>query len=324
MKRALRISLLLVLGAALAGGGALAWRFTHRPGAGAAFPVAPAAAPGAAGITATWLGVSGVLLSDGTTRLLVDPYFSRPRGWGPLLRNAPIAPDTAAISAGLRRIGAESAAAVLVSHSHFDHALDAGAVAQASGAMLVGSTSTANIGRGAGVPESRLRVALPGAELRFGDFAVTFIESRHAGATGGAPTGDITAPLAPPARYGDYRQGGTWSIVVAHPRGRILLHGSAGYAPGALRGHRAEAVFLGVALVDTLDDYLRETVDAVGASRVFATHWDDFTVPLDAAPPPLPFGVNLPRLFAEVARLRPGLTLRMLPPWQPVLLFAAS
>lgn len=283
--------------------------------------VAPA--PGAGALTATWLGVTALLLSDGSSRVLIDPYFTRTHGLLHLLRNGEIAPDEAAVREGLRRAGIERLDAVLVSHSHFDHALDAGLVARVTGARLLGSPSTLNIGRGAGLPESQLRVMQDGDSARFGALVATFVRSRHAGATGGAPTGDIAGPLAR-GRYLDYKQGGTYSILVEHPQGRVLHHGSAGFAPGALKGREAEVVFLGVALIDDLPAYLAEAVDAVGAKRVVPVHWDDFTRPLDEPLRPLPVVVRLDRFFADMQRLRPGVAVQTLELNRPAALFPVA
>jgi L-ascorbate metabolism protein UlaG (beta-lactamase superfamily) len=213
---------------------------------------------------------------------------------------------------------------VLVSHSHYDHAMDAGVVARLTGAPLLGSTSTAYIGRGSGVPATQLRVVRPGQALRYGPFTITFIRSKHAGATGGTPVGDIDQPLRPPARYLDYKQGGTYSILIEHPLGTVLHHGSAGYVAGALAGRKADVVFLGIAIRGNMQDYLREVVDAVGASRVIPTHWDDFTLPLDQPLEPFPVGIRLNGFFDDMASLRPGIKVQTLEPGHRVVLFPAK
>ncbi|MFA5938470.1 MAG: MBL fold metallo-hydrolase [Sinimarinibacterium sp.] len=262
----------------------------------------PAVAP--TEMTATWFGTTAVLLRAGDDALMIDPFFTRPPGLWPLLRNAEIAPDQALIERWLKKAGVTQLQAVLVSHSHYDHALDAGVVARLTGAKLIGSSSTASIGRGAGLAEDRILVAAPEQPISLGPFTVRFIESRHAGATGGAPTGDITAPLIPPAHYLDYRQGGTWSILVEHAGGTVLHHGSAGFVPGALRGYRADMVVLGAALVDDAEAYLRQTVDAVAAQRVMLTHWDDFTRGLERPLRPMPVVVDLAELLTALDRRR--------------------
>lgn len=271
-------------------------------------------------LRATWLGVTGLLLDDGAHAVIIDPFFTRPPGLLSLALNRTIEPNETLILEWLQRLKVKRLDAVLVSHSHYDHAMDAGVVARFTGAKLVGSRSTLNIGRGAGLDEDHLVLA-PKETLAFGDFRVTFVESAHAGATGGKPLGEITEPLVPPAHYLDYKLGGTYSILVAHPQGKILHHGTAGYIPGALEGQHADVAFLGVALIDKMDPYLRETVDAVGASRVVPVHWDDFTKPLHDGLVPIPFLVHLDDFFADMRRLRPSLQVQTMLPERTVLLF---
>lgn len=281
-------------------------------------------APAAGTLAASWYGVTALLLSDGEHAVFVDPFFSRPPGLLNMLRNARIAPDEALIADWLKRAGVTKLDAVLVSHSHFDHGMDAGVVARLTGAKLMGSESTLNIGRGAGLPETQLQLARSGEPVLFGPFEVMFVTSKHAGATGGEPTGDITAPLVPPVPYLEYKQGGAWSILISHPQGRVLHHGSAGFVPGALKGKQADVAFLGVAIVDDLAGYLAEVVDPVGARTVIPMHWDDFTRPLSEPLKPLPLLVRLDRFFAGMDELRPQLAVRTLDLGQPVALGASA
>jgi len=318
--RALRAAGIFAAGLVAAAAVVLTLIWQWRPGLEAYAARAYTAPPAAGALTARWLGVTAVLLSDGAHAVLVDPFFTRPRGFWRLLLNRPIAPDEALIQDWLARAGVTRLDAVLVSHSHYDHAMDAGVVARLTGATLMGSASTLSIGRGAGLPDAQLQ-ALNFGPVSFGPFQVTFIESRHAGATGGEPTGEIMRPLVPPATYLDYRQGGTYSILIAHPRGRVLHHGSAGYVPGALKDFRADVVFLGVALLPELPAYLGEVVDAVGAHRVVPIHWDDFTRPLDQPLRPFPLVVRLDRFFKHLAEQRPDLAVQTLELNQPVSLF---
>lgn len=320
MKRAL-LAVLIVL--VSIGGGIVWWqiRLADEGLRQYAAHAAPVADPEARGLRATWFGVTAVLLDDGEHRLFIDPFFSRPEGLLALARNRAIEPDAARIAAGLAQAGISRLDAVLVSHSHYDHGMDAGVIAQRTGARLIGSPSTLNIGRGAGLPVAQLQTMTPGEPIRIGAFTIRFIESRHAGATGGRPTGEIDVPLHTPAHYLDYKLGGAWSILIEHPLGTVLHHGSAGFMPGALKAYRADAVLLGVALIDDEATYLREVVEAVGARRVLPTHWDDFTRGLDRPLRPFPFTLNLPAFFAQAEARHVQVQTFTLA--QPTMLFAA-
>lgn len=299
----------------------IAFKYFHRPGLDEyATRQLPPASTNAAGLTATWFGTTAVLLSDGDRSLFMDPFLTRPEGWLRMLSNQPIAPDEEKIARTLSKAKLKNLEAVLVSHSHHDHGMDAGVVARLTDAVLVGSESTLNIGRGSGVLEPQLRLAKLGEPMRFGPYTVTFFESKHAGATGGTPTGEIIEPLRTPARYLDYKQGGTYSILIEHRLGSLVFHGSAGYVPGMLKGRRADAVMLGVAFADDYESYLHELVDAVGATRVIPIHWDDFTRSADRPLIPNLIGVGLAKFFSEMTRLRPEIKVDTLPYGEPVLL----
>lgn len=234
-------------------------------------------------LSATFLGVSTILLDDGTSAILTDGYFSRP---GMLdVAVSKISPNLGRIDACLNKsLGSRRLEAVIPVHSHFDHALDSAVVAHRTGAQLIGGTSTANIGRGGRLPEERIVVVAPGTPIPLGAWTVTMIESGHCPPD--RYPGEITAPVVAPARASAYRCGEAWSILVAHTSGpTTLIQGSAGFVPGSLAGRTAEVAYLGIGQLGLQDEgyiasYWKETVGAVGATRVVVTHWDDFFGPL--------------------------------------------
>jgi L-ascorbate metabolism protein UlaG (beta-lactamase superfamily) len=264
----------------------------------------PAAGP--SGLAATFLGVASLLLDDGETQVLTDGFFSRPSFRAVALGR--ISPDRERVAAGLARAGAERVAAVLPVHSHYDHAQDSALVAELTGARLVGGESTANIGRGHGLPAEQIVVAADGETLTFGAFRLTLVESHHCPPD--RSPGPITTPLTPPAKVKDYRCGEAWSILVHHESGRsALLQGSAGFVEGALAGRRAEVAYLGVGQLGIqTDDYVaaywQETVRTMGLRRVVLTHWDDFFRPSDQPLRALPYAVDdLDRSLRLIDRL---------------------
>lgn len=242
-------------------------------------PAATADSP----VTVTWAGVTTLLVDDGDCALMTDGFFSRPSLLAVGLRR--LSPSQPRIDGCLARLGVDRLTAVLPVHTHFDHAMDSAVVAERTGALLVGGNSAAQVGRGGGLPEDRLTVVDPGQPITVGNYDVTLVDSGHC-----PPDrfpGTITAPVVPPVRAAAYRCGEAWSTLVAHRASgrRLLVVGSAGFVPGALAGHRADAVYLGVGQLGLqperyLIDYWTETVRTVGARRVVLIHWDDFFRPL--------------------------------------------
>lgn len=240
------------------------------------------------GVTATFLGVSTLVIRDGETTLLIDGFFSRPdlSGMG-MLRE--ITPDAERIDAGLAFGNVAEAAAITTVHSHFDHAMDVAVVALRTGAIVAGSPSTANIARGGGVPENQIVEVAVGDSAQFGAFTMRWFASRHyplPEPIGSLISGPIEAPLEVPARATAWKQGRADTIVIEHPRGTLLVQGSAGYLDGALAGTDVDVAFLGIGglgseAADYVDGYWNALVGETSPSRIFPMHWDDFSKPLD-------------------------------------------
>ena len=273
-------------------------------------------------LTVTWAGVTTLLVEDGTSALLTDGFFTRPGLLTVGLRK--LAPSRPRIDGCLARLGVERLDAVLPVHTHFDHAMDSAVVAERTGARVVGGTSAAHLGRGAGLPDDRLVVVTPGEPVSLGAFDVTLIVGDHC-----PPDrfpGIITAPVVPPVQASAYKCGESWSTLVHHrpTDRRLLVVGSAGFVPGALRGQRADVVYLGIGQLGLqperyLLDYWTETVRAVGARRVVLIHWDDFFRPLHAPLRALPYaGDDLDVSMRVLTRLatEDGVPLHLPTLWQ--------
>ena len=165
--------------------------------------------------------------------------------------------------------------------------MDVGAIANRTSASIIGSESTLQIARGAGVPEDQTTLVEPGQAYEFGQFVVTILASRHAalGWRGNVVfAGNIDAPLAPPQPVSAFREGGSYTIVVAHPQGTTIVQGSAGMPRGSLAGVSADVVMLGVGGLDSLgfdhaERYWQSLVTATGAQSVYPIHFDDITRP---------------------------------------------
>ncbi|MDH4073583.1 MAG: MBL fold metallo-hydrolase, partial [Gammaproteobacteria bacterium] len=238
------------------------------------------------GVTVTWLGTTTLLFDDGETQVLIDGAFTRVGALDTLLMRR-VSSDVATINYAMATYQMNRLAAIVPVHSHHDHAMDVGHIANRSTAVVLGSESTAMIARGADVPVDQYQVLASGEERKFGDFTIRLIASAHAPVgTGNREIfpGVIEQPLSQPARVSDYRTGVAWSVLLSHPRGTTLVQGSGGFIEGRLEGETVDVVMLGIAgLAGLGEDYTRrfwdETVTATGASRVIAIHHDDFTAP---------------------------------------------
>lgn len=246
------------------------------------------ALPGPEGgaVTVIWLGLSTLLFDDGETQILIDGAFSRVDLMDiALLRK--VSSDAGTINYAIAEYHMDRLAAIVPLHSHFDHAMDIGMVANRTSAIIIGSESTANIARGANVPVDQYQILADGESRQFGNFTIYLLASRHSPVGFGDNPwfpGTIDDPLSQPARVSQWRSGTVYSVYVTHPRGTTLVQGSGGFVPGNLQPHPADVVMLSVAGLkrlgrDYFEEYWDETVTAVGAGRVFPIHYDDFTLP---------------------------------------------
>ncbi len=259
-----------------------------------------------------WLGTAGILLSDEETSILIDPYVSR-CGFFKVAMGIPLKPDRQAIRKWTDFFG-KNIRAVCISHSHFDHCLDAPFFAKETGAVLMGSESALNVGRGASLPEERLVAAVPGREMAVGSFRLVFIESRHGPAfLSRVPyPGRIDKPLTGPRPAGDYKLGQVYAIHLSHPCGTIVHHGSAGFIPGMYEGKKADIVLLGITGRGDTHAYLKNVPLELGARLVIPIHFDNFFLPLKKKLKNLP-GTRLKEFYAAAGRYQKHFALRVLP-----------
>ena len=287
-QRRVKLAVIVSAAALAVGLSLLTWLWHDRPNLDEIGWPAPALASAAASdtVTVTWLGVSTLLFDDGETQILIDGFFSRPPLLDVLL-NRPIDNDAAIINYALDEFRMRRLAAIIPVHSHFDHAMDIGAIANRTSASVIGSASSTQIARGAGVPEDQITPITENQAYEFGRFTVTLLRSRHApiGWRGTVPLdGSIDTPLTPPQPVKAWREGGSYTIIIAHPDGTTIVQGSAGFSEDGLRGINADVVMLGVGGLESLgrdyaEDFWQALVTTTGARSVYPIHFDDFTRP---------------------------------------------
>jgi len=244
------------------------------------------------GLRFTFLGTAGFVVASAERTFALDPYVSRAGLRKTLFGRLPV--DEARV---VRHVPV--ADEVLVGHSHYDHALDAPAVARHTGGRLVGSSATAQIARAYGFDMGRFVEVRAGDAVACGAARATALESRHGRALfGRVPVpGDIVSPPSWPPRARDLRHGAVFHWLLETAGTRVLHVDTANFFDDRLA--RADVLLLCAAGRQYRRDYTRTIVERVKPEIVVPCHWDDFSIPVEAPPRQLP-GVDVEGFVEEI------------------------
>ena len=273
--------------------------------------------------TVTWIGVAGLCLDDGETTILIDPYISR-HSLCYFLLNRDLDSDKDFISDWIDQQEISNVKAILISESHYDHVLDAPNFASLTGATLVGSSSTANVGLGAGLGSEQIDVVPFYGVRRYGKFTVEFMKSMHTPLIGNHQVDDgyITEPLKQPTDAHKYKMGGHYSFVIRHPAGNIVTH----LTPFDDRRDRSwveadiQAIFMSVGGRRNTESYLRRVVDCINPEVLYPIHCDNFFAKMPDDPSALkPWPImGVSALAAAIERRSSPYQLKVLTAYSPV------
>ena len=258
-----------------------------------------------------WLGVSGYRLSYEGRTLFIDPYLSRVPFRDLALRR-PTRPDPVALE---RFAGAPGeVVGVLVGHTHFDHAVDAPAIARRFGCRAYGSKSLANLMGLHGLAERAVEVE-PYRTYELGPFEVSFTPSVHSRLLLGLAVpydGELTCEHLDSLSPGAYRCGQVWGISVAVAGVRFYHQGSANLVDDAIRERDVDVFLAGIAGRNFTDDYWRRILPKLNPRAVVPTHYDNFFRPLGQE---LEFvtNVQLSELPGEIGAVSRDIELAALP-----------
>lgn len=271
------------------------------------------------GLELTWLGVAGISLAHEGTRIVIDPYVSRVP-LGDLVRRRTVVADALTVDRHIARTDA-----VLLGHTHFDHAVDAPAIARRDGAAVYGGLSARRLMELHGLGAHAVQVE-PHRPYEIGPFEVTFVPSVHSKLVlglsvpnGGEITCEHVEGLTPQA----YCCGEVWGIHIS-VAGRTFYHqGSADLVDDQIRHRGVDHFLCGIAGRQVTDRYLERILPALDPARVLVMHQDDFFRRLDG-PQGFAFGVDLARFPDEVASVSRDVPVRTLPLLRPLTAAAAS
>jgi L-ascorbate metabolism protein UlaG (beta-lactamase superfamily) len=226
-----------------------------------------------AGLELEWLGVAGYRLTYESVSILVDPYVSRVPLRNVILRR-PALPDGALID---RHIG--PASAVLIGHTHWDHAVDAPALAQRDGATVYGSTSLAHLMRLHGLESV---VVEPHHPYEIGPFVVRFVPSRHSKLVLGRRVpfdGPLTCEDVHALTPGAYKCGDVFGIRI-EVAGTSLYHQGSADLDDAQPIDPVDVFLAGIAGRQVTPRYWERILPRLDPRLLVPTHYDDFFAPL--------------------------------------------
>ena len=250
-----------------------------------------------AGLELTWVGTAGFRLAYQGTVVWIDPYVTR-LSLRDLVARHVVPPSERAIAAWIDR-----ADAVLVGHTHFDHALDVPAIARRFGAPVYGSSSLAQLMKIHDLAGQAVVVA-PHRDHEVGPFRFHFVPSRHSKLQLGLAVpyaGELTCEHVDQLTPQRYRCGQVWGIHIEVAGMRIYHQGSADLIEDEIRDRGVDLFLCGISGRRFTPRYVERIVRALAPARIVPTHYDDFFRPLDA-PPRFSLNVNLTGFADEVHR----------------------
>jgi L-ascorbate metabolism protein UlaG (beta-lactamase superfamily) len=223
-------------------------------------------------ITLRWLGVAGIDLGCPGWRIIFDPYLSRVPLWKML--SGRISPDAGLICSHLPR-----ADSIFITHSHFDHLLDASEAAHQTGAVVHGSPNTCRILRAEGLPKNQIVELHPGSVVDRGGVRVTALAERPHQWVAGFGMQTLKHDLKPPLRARDYAMDFGLSFLVECAGVRLMTETC--LEPS---GVGQIDVLLTSPLNPVANDraYLQKMIDAYRPRVLIPIHCDDMNTPLSS------------------------------------------
>lgn len=240
-------------------------------------------------INLKYLGTAGWDITDGTIRVLVDPYITRVKlGTGPgvnpadgratVMRNDHFVSDTLLIDSLVT-----DADFILVHHSHFDHLSDVPYIARMTGAKVIGTETTCNILRAYGIDDDQLYPVKGGEDYQFDNFSVRVIPSIHSALNEKHYIDNRTYSEVPeaPLTVSEFIEGGSLMFKARFANHEVLTMGSMNFVERELQGIETDILLAGVNRSQLgLYKYNERLLSVTNNPKIIIpTHWDNFRWP---------------------------------------------
>jgi L-ascorbate metabolism protein UlaG (beta-lactamase superfamily) len=231
-----------------------------------------------------WLGNAGFEFQLGKATLIVDPFLTRPNIMQTYFGR--VEPDEAALQEHIPNCDH-----ILVTHAHFDHCMDAPAVAQRTGAIVHGSANTCRLMQAAGLPASQTHEIHAGDKFEISGVHVQVLPSVHPWLPG-YTYGDLKSSLKFPLHLRDYQMDTCYSYLMEFKGTRLLVWSST-------QPDDAPRADLLTCRAVSSQRWYNLLLGQVQPSLAIPQHWDDTFQPLSDDPQPF---FSAPRLALPPVR----------------------
>ena len=246
------------------------------------------------GLEVTWIGTAGFRFSYQGVTIWLDPYVTR-LSFGSLVLRRVIPPDERAIAAII-----DHADAVLVGHTHFDHAMDVPAIAKRFGCPVYGSNSLVNLMGLHGIAQQAVEIE-PHRSYEVGPFRFHFVPSVHSKLQLGLGipySGELTCESVDALIPQAYCCGHVFGVCVEVAGVRFYHQGSADLLEDEIRDAGVDYFLCGISGRRFTPRYVERILARLKPGAVVPTHYDDFFRPLSSGR--FSFNVNLTGFADEV------------------------
>jgi L-ascorbate metabolism protein UlaG (beta-lactamase superfamily) len=226
-----------------------------------------------------WFSVTSLVLEDEETMIMLDPMFTR-AGIKHWLNLSELRSDEALVAQVIKDNELEKIDALFVSHSHFDHVIDAPIVSKLTGGIFYADESNERIAKAYKEPKiktSRLENLKP---IQVGKFTITPIKRTHSPIIRWLDFEFLPGPVPEDFNFSfyGYRMGDTWFYYIEHPEGKILVdQGSEPFLDNLKPfTDKVDVVIQGIANRRNDDVILEGYVKALNPKIFIPSHFDNF------------------------------------------------